>query len=82
MIQITDAIAIEEREVEESFVRAAGPGGQNVNKVATAVQLCPGSRWVGTFGGAGGRQALDLTWTWRAPRVRRASKHRHTSMAR
>ena len=42
----------------------------------------PGSRWVGTFGGAGGRQALDLTWTWRAPRVRRASKHRHTSMAR
>jgi ribosome-associated protein len=39
MIHITDAIAIEEREVEESFVRAAGPGGQNVNKVATAVQL-------------------------------------------
>ena len=39
MIRITDAIAIEEREVEESFVRAAGPGGQNVNKVATAVQL-------------------------------------------
>ena len=39
MIHITDAIAIEEREVEESFVRAAGPGGQNVNKVAMAVQL-------------------------------------------
>jgi ribosome-associated protein len=39
MIRITDAIAIEEREVEESFVRAAGPGGQNVDKVATAVQL-------------------------------------------
>ena len=39
MIQITDAIAIEDREVEESFVRAAGPGGQNVNKVATAVPL-------------------------------------------
>ena len=39
MIQITDAIAIEDREVEESFVRAAGPGGQTVNKVATAVQL-------------------------------------------
>ena len=39
MIHITGAIAIEEREVEESFVRAAGPGGQNVNKVATAVQL-------------------------------------------
>jgi ribosome-associated protein len=39
MINITDAIAIEEREVEESFVRTGGPGGQNVNKVATAVQL-------------------------------------------
>ena len=39
MIHITDAIAIEEREVDESFIRASGPGGQNVNKVATAVQL-------------------------------------------
>jgi ribosome-associated protein len=39
MIRITDAIAIDEREIEESFVRASGPGGQNVNKLATAVQL-------------------------------------------
>jgi ribosome-associated protein len=39
MICITDAIAIAEREIEESFVRASGPGGQNVNKLATAVQL-------------------------------------------
>jgi len=39
MIRITDALAIEDREIEESFVRAAGPGGQNVDKVATAVQL-------------------------------------------
>ena len=30
MIRITDAVAIDEREIEESFVRAAGPGGQNV----------------------------------------------------
>ena len=39
MIQITDTLAIDDREVEERFVRASGPGGQNVNKVATAVQL-------------------------------------------
>jgi len=39
LIHITDAIAIEEREIEERFVRASGPGGQNVNKVASAVEL-------------------------------------------
>jgi ribosome-associated protein len=39
VIQVTDAVALDEREVEERFVRASGPGGQNVNKVATAVEL-------------------------------------------
>ncbi|MCG6122595.1 MAG: aminoacyl-tRNA hydrolase [Microvirga sp.] len=39
MIQITPFIALHEDEIDETFVRAAGPGGQNVNKVATAVQL-------------------------------------------
>ena len=39
MIRINDSIAIDEREIEETFVRATGPGGQNVNKLASAVQL-------------------------------------------
>lgn len=39
MITITDAISLDERDLDERFVRASGPGGQNVNKVATAVEL-------------------------------------------
>ncbi len=39
MIQVTPTIAIDESEIQEEFIRASGPGGQNVNKVATAVQL-------------------------------------------
>jgi ribosome-associated protein len=39
MLEITPTLTIDERELQMDFIRAAGPGGQNVNKVATAVQL-------------------------------------------
>jgi len=39
MIRITDKVSLDETELEENFVRASGPGGQNVNKLSTAVQL-------------------------------------------
>ena len=40
MIRVTGTITIDEEEIHQQFIRASGPGGQNVNKVATAVKLC------------------------------------------
>jgi ribosome-associated protein len=39
MIRVSEKIAIDENEIQERFIRASGPGGQNVNKLASAVQL-------------------------------------------
>jgi ribosome-associated protein len=39
MLQVTDAIQLDEKEIEFKFIRSPGPGGQHVNKAATAVQL-------------------------------------------
>src|SRR6266436_2167974 len=39
MIAITDTLSLDEDELEETFIRASGPGGQNVNKLSSAVQL-------------------------------------------
>ena len=40
MIRVTDHIALDESELDESFIRASGPGGQNVNKLSTADAVC------------------------------------------
>ena len=49
LIEITPSLAIDENEIQLDFIRSSGPGGQNVNKVATSVQQAPFSGSMSTL---------------------------------
>ena len=67
MIQITDTIALNENEIQLEFIRASGPGGQNVNKVSSAVQL--------RFDAAGSSAINDAIYE----RLKKIAGHRMTT---
>jgi ribosome-associated protein len=91
MIPIIDGIALDEREIEESFIRSSGPGGQNVNKVASAVQLRfdarrspslpqPVRERLERLGGS--RVTLDGVLVITAQRLRSQERNRQDALAR
>ncbi len=91
MIRVTAHINIDEREIEESFVRASGPGGQNVNKLATAVQLRFDVRHSPSLSGdvrarlerlAGTRLTRDGVLVITAQRHRTQPRNRHDALDR
>jgi ribosome-associated protein len=91
MIRITGSIALDERDISESFVRASGPGGQNVNKVSTAVQLRFVTNGLTTLPEdvrerlkrlAGKRMTLDGEILLTAQRFRTQERNREDALAR
>jgi ribosome-associated protein len=90
MIRITDSISIDPREIAESFVRASGPGGQNVNKVSTAVELrfdvaralLPGDLKTRLRGFAGRQLTLDGVLVIFAQEHRSQERNRESALAK
>ncbi len=91
MITITRSLAIDENELRFIFVRASGPGGQNVNKVATAVQLrfdvgsspsLPGDIRARLIGLAGRRISRDGILVIEARQFRTQEKNREDAIGR
>jgi len=91
MIRITRAIALQDSEIEETFVRASGPGGQNVTKVSTAVQLkfdaahspsLPDDVRARLLAAAGSRASADGVILITAQRFRVQSRNRADALER
>jgi ribosome-associated protein len=85
MLHVTDTLAIPDWELTESFVRASGPGGQNVNKVSTAVELrfqAASSPSLSAEVKARLRRLAGRRWTLDGALVLRSDRHRSQALNR